>query len=270
MAMIWRRLATRSANSRVCSSASGLALTLACRSEAGDHRRIDRVGLGTLAEGIGERTHLGRIDHGHRHAGRRKASTAASVSKPPVASSATTSRRKPGKPTASVSTPAASLLTKNASPDGTTCTSSRSFDTSIPTTIASIFSHPCLIGLRLRPRRLFGFDGTADGDPSSPTGSIAQQVGRSSVRHRNPHSYEIRQHVELQGAQPARPASLTEASCPDATERSSVSTRCRPPSCRLRRHIVPPLRAVGSIIPEIRSPRNPRPAAMPPPPAWLR
>src|SRR5215218_1173218 len=42
----------------------------------------------------------------------------------------------------------------------------------MPMTMASILSRPCLSGLRLRPRRLFGFDGTTDADPRSPTGSI--------------------------------------------------------------------------------------------------
>src|SRR5215207_7150422 len=42
----------------------------------------------------------------------------------------------------------------------------------MPLTMASILSRPCLSGLRLRPRRLFGFDGTTDADPRSPTGSI--------------------------------------------------------------------------------------------------
>src|SRR5262245_7569038 len=46
----------------------------------------------------------------------------------------------------------------------------------MPTTtlsLISILSHPCLSGLALRPRRLFGFDGTADGDPCPPTGLVS-------------------------------------------------------------------------------------------------
>jgi hypothetical protein len=51
----------------------------------------------------------------------------------------------------------------------------------------SILSHPCLNGLRLRPWRLFGFDGTAAGDPGSPTGS--DTLGqRATDRHRDWHS----------------------------------------------------------------------------------
>src|SRR5829696_1580643 len=42
----------------------------------------------------------------------------------------------------------------------------------MPMTMGSILSHPCLSGLRMRPRRLFGFDGTTGADPRSPTGSI--------------------------------------------------------------------------------------------------
>jgi hypothetical protein len=67
------------------------------------------------------------------------------------------------------------LSTRKRSPHGNTCTSSQSFETSIPTHVASILSHPCLIGLRLRPRRLFGFDGTADDGSGSPAGSHAQR-----------------------------------------------------------------------------------------------
>src|SRR6202041_2814729 len=60
--------------------------------------------------------------------------------------------------------------TANVSPVGRTATSSRSFDTSMPTTMASILSRPCASGLRWRPKRLFGFDGTTGEDPNSPTG----------------------------------------------------------------------------------------------------
>ena len=42
--------------------------------EVGDHRRIDRIGLGALAERLGEGAHLGRIDHHHGQAGRRQGS----------------------------------------------------------------------------------------------------------------------------------------------------------------------------------------------------
>src|SRR5690606_35221419 len=45
----------------------------------------------------------------------------------------------------------------------------------MPTKRISILSHPCRNGLRLlRPRRLFGVDGTAGGDPCSPAGLVSQ------------------------------------------------------------------------------------------------
>src|SRR5690606_19112239 len=75
---------------------------------------------------------------------------------------------------ASSSMPSLVFLLRKLSPVGTTCTSSQSCETSMPTKCASILSHPCLNGLRLqRPRRLFGFDGTADVDPCSPTGLVS-------------------------------------------------------------------------------------------------
>src|SRR5580692_2192002 len=64
------------------------------------------------------------------------------------------------------------------SPDGRKATSSRSLETSIPTTMVSILSRPCASGLRWRPKRLFGFDGTTGEDPCSPTGSFSlREVG---------------------------------------------------------------------------------------------
>jgi hypothetical protein len=68
-----------------------------------------------------------------------------------------------------------SRQTKNASSPGRTCTSIRSFDTSIPTTmVAAIQSHPCASGLRFeRPKRLFGVDGSAGEDRGSPAGLVS-------------------------------------------------------------------------------------------------
>jgi hypothetical protein len=40
--------------------------------EMGDHRRVDRVGLGPFAERLGESAHLRRIDHDDRQARRRR------------------------------------------------------------------------------------------------------------------------------------------------------------------------------------------------------
>src|SRR6516165_9550292 len=91
------------------------------------------------------------------------------VSKPPVASSTmrfgfNTLRRA----TRSAS-PAPVRETAKRSPLGRTATSRRSFDTSIPTVIFSMATRPCLSELAVRPRRLFGFDGTAGGVPGSQT-----------------------------------------------------------------------------------------------------
>ena len=69
--------------------------------------------------------------------------------------------------------PAPSRTIQKASSHGRTCTSSRSSETSIPTTIASLRSHPYASGLReTLPKRLFGFDGTADEDPRLPSGLV--------------------------------------------------------------------------------------------------
>src|SRR5271166_7089059 len=47
---------------------------------------------------------------------------------------------------------------------------------------ASIRSHPCASGLALRPKRLFGFDGTADEDPRFSTGLLSLRgLGPSSA-----------------------------------------------------------------------------------------
>src|SRR5690606_20436928 len=71
--------------------------------------------------------------------------------------------------------PSLLLGLRKLSPSGTTCTSSQSLETSMPTKRISILSHPCRNGLRLlRPRRLFGVDGTAGGDPCSPAGLVSQ------------------------------------------------------------------------------------------------
>src|SRR5579871_3200951 len=91
---------------------------------------------------------------------------AATVSKPPVASKATIRGEMALSRLISCSSPAALRSTTKNSPLGRTATSSRSFETSIPTMMFSMSTHPCLIGLRaLRPRRLSGFNGIEDGVP---------------------------------------------------------------------------------------------------------
>src|SRR5262245_49422897 len=67
------------------------------------------------------------------------------------------------------SSPAPVRGTAKSSPLGRTATSRVSFETSIPTVIFSMATRPCLSELAVRPRRLFGFDGTAGGVPGSGT-----------------------------------------------------------------------------------------------------
>src|SRR5205807_9409279 len=93
---------------------------------------------------------------------------ATTVSNPPVASTATACTPSGTILAISASSPSALRDTTKRSPTGCKCTSNRSFETSIPTMVVSIFTPPCTIGLRfLRPKRLFGFDGTTSGEPSS-------------------------------------------------------------------------------------------------------
>src|SRR6202030_1340276 len=81
------------------------------------------------------------------------------------------------------------------SPVGRTARSRRSFETSMPTTIAS---NPCANGLRKRPKRLFGFDGTAGDDTRSLTGSAAHGFCGLSPATAPPTISEARD-VKLQG-----------------------------------------------------------------------
>ena len=142
--------------------------------KAGDHRGVDLVGLGPLAQRPGKLAHLRRIDDHHRQTGRRQRGH-----RQPLISAARLKRHrlraKPLQPANKFGNAGLVIAQPERLPKGATKTSSQSFETSMPTTgLASIARHPCLIGLRLRPRRLFGFDGTADEIPGSPTGSNAQ------------------------------------------------------------------------------------------------
>ena len=91
---------------------------------------------------------------------------ATTVSYPPVASTPIHRGAIPPSRTTSSSRPAASRLTRQSSPPfdersgGATCTSSQSFDTSIPIQHMIIVSQPCTNGL-VWPKRLFGFDNRA-------------------------------------------------------------------------------------------------------------
>ena len=71
--------------------------------------------------------------------------------------------------------PSKSRDTANASPDGSTCTSSDALDTSIPTKI-SIRSRPCT-GLTARPKRQSGLKGETAGDPCWTTGLETLRAG---------------------------------------------------------------------------------------------
>src|SRR5271157_5532713 len=67
--------------------------------------------------------------------------------------------------------------------DGGEVTPLEALDFSPPgRTLRSIRSHPCASGLALRPKRLFGFDGTADEDPRFSTGLLSLRgLGPSSA-----------------------------------------------------------------------------------------
>ena len=160
--------------------------------EVGDDRGIDRIGLGALPERLGEGADLGRIDDHDRQSGRRQRrrhdglEAAGGLQRDDVRrqAAAAVPSAAPGRPRCARPT--------NASPLGRTATSRRSFDTSIPTVMMSMATRPCLIGLRaLRPRRLFGFDGTTGGAPSSPTVFKDPGVYRTPARHRDPQSMRV-------------------------------------------------------------------------------
>lgn len=174
IATIWRRRETRSARSCVASSGSGRIVGFVASTKwAITAASIGSV-LARLHSAFGEGTHLRRIEHDDRQA-RTSHPAATTVSNPPVASTAMAAGPKGLSLSIRAAIPSPSRLTKNASPLGRTATSSRSFDTSIPTmTVASILSHSCASGLRdERPKRLFGVDGSAGEDPSSLTGLVS-------------------------------------------------------------------------------------------------
>src|SRR5271156_5701609 len=166
--MICRRRATRSARSRVSASGSGRIAGLVATTK----RAITAASIGSVFARLprasaNARTCAGLTTITGKPAAPRLAAT--TVSNPPVASTATALTPSGAIFAISASNPSALRATAKLSPAGCTCTSNRSFETSIPTAMASIFTPPCTIGLRFtRPKRLFGFDGTADGEPCSP------------------------------------------------------------------------------------------------------
>ena len=130
-------------------------------------RAITAASIGSVlarCRAPGRSPHLRRVDHHHRQARQTPERRRPRVSKPPVASMATSIGRGP-QLFAQLRQTLPSRLATSVLPSGRTCTSSRSLETSMPTIllVISITTLPCLIGLRLRPRRLFGFDGTTVG-----------------------------------------------------------------------------------------------------------
>lgn len=174
IATIWRRRATRSASNCVSSSGKGrIAGFVASTKWAITPASIGSV-LARLPNALAKaRTCAGLTTTTGSPAPASPAAT--TVSNPPVASTAMAAGPRGPSRSIRAAIPSPSRLTKNASPPGRTATSRRSFDTSIPTmTMASILSHPCASGLRFeRPKRLFGVDGSAGEDPSSPTGLVS-------------------------------------------------------------------------------------------------
>jgi hypothetical protein len=92
-----------------------------------------------------------------------------------------------------LASPFASRLVVKVSPCGRSAMSSLSFDTSMPTTIASIFNLPCAIGLAnccfRRPKRLSGLDGPSASSGGGRDTKLSYALGcpgmiRSHVRHR--------------------------------------------------------------------------------------
>ena len=138
-----------------------------------DHRRVDRVGLGSFAERLGEGAHLRRIDHDDRQACRRKARqrddrliAAGRLDRDRLGPRAGASRAISRLSTLCVPFDGERLPRSDAPPRP-----ARSFDTSMPDN-DGVHPVPSLRkrGLRWRPKRLFGFDGTTGEDPNSPTG----------------------------------------------------------------------------------------------------
>jgi hypothetical protein len=151
--------------------------------EAGDQAGVDRVGLGAPAERLAEGADGGRVDDDHRQSGGAEGGggddglEAAGGLEGDGLGAERLGRA------SSWSSPAASQGTTKRSPAGRTATSRRSLETSMPTKVASMATplrvqggalNPCASGLRERwPKRLFGFDGTAEGGPGSDAGSAA-------------------------------------------------------------------------------------------------
>ena len=116
--------------------------------EVGDHRGIDRVGLGPLADRLGEGADLRRIDHDDRQPRRSQRRRRHGLK-----AAGGLQRHERGAPApaagAQLLQPGSVARDHKRSPLGRTATSKRSFETSIPTVMLSMATRPCLIGLRL-------------------------------------------------------------------------------------------------------------------------
>lgn len=165
MATTWRRRATKPPSSRVAASGSGLtAGAVAAAKPAVTAASIGSVLARRPSARAKARTWAGFTTTTGNPAAPSVAATTAS--RPPVASTATARGDSAASRSASPSRPVASRGTAKPSPPGSTWTSRLPFDTSMPTTTASIRSRPCTTGLRERPTRLSGVDGKAGGEPS--------------------------------------------------------------------------------------------------------
>ena len=139
-------------------------LGLRRRDETGDHRGIDRIGLGALADRLGEGAHLRRIDHHHRQAGRTRGSP-----RPPSRSRPSPPPRPLADSSGTAARPARRgprRITRRPTNASRPARHERPADPSIrryPQRWRPSSPLLALIGLRLRPKRLFGFDGTTDG-----------------------------------------------------------------------------------------------------------
>jgi hypothetical protein len=189
--MICRRRAIRSASAVVSTSASGRIVGLV----AWANRAITAASIGSVFARLPSawakaRTCAGLTTATGKPAAPRPAAT--TLSSPPVASTATIAGANGCSRSISSSIPAASRPTTNASPAGRTCTSNPAFATSIPTTQMSILSHPCLNGLRLRPRGVRGATvrvrWNGGRPPGLPNGLDHPLASGATDRHRDWHS----------------------------------------------------------------------------------
>lgn len=128
---------------------------------------------------LGEGANLRRVDHHDRQPGGAQAGRHHALERargrPATSAGASGCSR-----SSSASMPAAPRPTATAWPATSACTSSPVLATSVPTASISIGNRPCRAGLASRPRRPFGFDGTAAG---------GQRSHGAPGRARSPHGF---------------------------------------------------------------------------------